>query len=405
LGALGCALRLVHGVSRTEGHAPVATPQQSSPSRRWSSLAGWSLAGALGALSAYAYHTGRLAPLVLAALVALRLGGDRVAWRRAAPGLVVAALTGLLVLVPLLRFVAGDFAGYNRRTAAVAFYTNEDAGVHAPLLLLLRNAERYLLMWHVAGDANGRHHAPGAPMVDVVTGTLLLVGLALAARGDSRARLVLVWVGLGLVPGLLSTGAPHAMRGLPALAPACALAGLGLAWLTRDREPDPRSTASRRRRLLLALLSLVLAASLALNLNLYFHQMTRDPQVEGAFDVPETAMGRLVHAHTAAPELQHVRVFLPAGVRESEVVRFLGAGAQPGYFDVDEGLSAPPGAQALLLLPAEASVDVRAAAVAALGPGARELDAPRSADGRPLLVVYGVGQGAEEFLRVAFDRR
>ncbi|HWQ12167.1 MAG TPA: hypothetical protein VNL77_05170, partial [Roseiflexaceae bacterium] len=235
LAAIGFALRQLDQGPKTKDRTGTSGVTQAG----WfsvfgpSSSVGWPLAGALSGLAAYAYHTGRLTPLLLVGVTAARLGRDRAAWRRVAPGLMAAALAGLLVLAPLLRFVAGDFRGYNRRTGAVAFYNDQDAGVHAPLLLLLRNGERYLLMWHLAGDRNARHHAPGAPMLDPAAGALLALGLLLAflARRERPSAALLAWLALGLLPGMLSTGAPHAMRALPALAPACAVAGGALVWL------------------------------------------------------------------------------------------------------------------------------------------------------------------------------
>jgi 4-amino-4-deoxy-L-arabinose transferase-like glycosyltransferase len=409
LAAIGFGLRGIDdGRATTGSRGGTAEPTSQVVGARWP-VVRLCLAGVLAGLAAYAYHTGRLAPVTVAALVTLRLGWNRAAWRRATPGLVAAAVVGLVILTPLLRFIAEDFQGYNRRTGAVAFYNDEDAGVHAPLLLLLRNGERYLLMWHVVGDQNGRHHAPGAPMVDPVTGGLLLVGVGLALlRRGGPGTMLLAWLALGLVPGMLSTGAPHAMRALPALAPAAVLAAWGLAWLTQGRgarttDRRPPTTDYRPRSFVIGLSSVVLLTSLAYNTWLYFGQMPRDPRVQEAFDVPETAMGRVVRAHATAddPALRAVRVFLPAGARRSDVVRFLTSGAEVGFFDVGEGLSAPPGEQALLILPAGASPEMRATGLAALGPGARELAPPRYPAGAPVVLALGVGDDAERLLRAA----
>ena len=363
--------------------------------RAWARGALLGLAGAIAALAAYAYHTGRLTPLLLTALVVCLLGRDRLAWRRAASGLALALLLGLLVLAPLLRFIADDFAGYNRRTSAVAFSTIQDAGVHAPLLLLLQNARSYALMWHVAGDRNGRHHLPGAPMVDAVTGALLLGGLALAARRrGTPLTLLTLWLTLGLVPALLSAGAPHAMRSLPALAPACLLAGGALAALLRELQ----RRGSRR----LAVLGggALLAASCALNGWQYAVQMPRDPAVQEAFDVPETMMGRLLAAQRADPG--QVTVCIPAGARANEVVRFLGAGAPVALFDPDRGCSGPAASSTLLAISAGADEALVARARAALGPGVVELDPPRYPDGRPIVRLFGVGDAAARLARQTF---
>jgi 4-amino-4-deoxy-L-arabinose transferase-like glycosyltransferase len=394
LAAVGFALRALASVERSTFDV-----------RRSTFDVQLALAGALAGLAAYTYHTGRLAPLLLAGVTAAWLGRERTAWRRAAPGLAAAALAGVLVLTPLLRFVGQDFRGYNRRTGAVAFYNDQDAGVHAPLLLLLRNGGCYLLMWHVAGDRNARHHAPGAPMLDPAAGALLALGIALAllARRERPARVLLAWLALGLLPGVLSTGAPHAMRALPALAPACVLVGAALAWLTRRTPPHRWSLVVGR----WSLVGLALASSFGLSAWLYFVQMPHDPRRQEAFDTPETIMGQLARAaQTAAdPALRQVRVFLPSGAHASDVVVFLTADVEAGAFDLEAGLSAPPGGQALVLLPAGAPAELRRAALAALGPGARELRGPQEPDGRPILLAYGLGDAAARLLEEVAGRR
>lgn len=368
---------------------------------RLRALAGMALSGALAGMAAYAYHTGRLAPLALAALTALRLGHDGRAWRRAAPALAAAMIAGLLVLAPLLRFIVEDFDGYNRRTGAVAIVNSEDLEQRAPLLLLFNNGMRYLLMWHVSGDPNGRHHAPGAPMLDPLAGTLLAVGAGLAVvRRRPDARVPLIWAALALLPGIFSTDAPHAMRSLGALAPACMLAGAALDSIHRIA-----SGTAPRRRTIATIAPAILAVSLAFNTWLYFGVMPRDPAVYREFDLVETAMGRAARAPAASadPEVQAVQVYLDRRVAGRDVVRFLTTGLTIGVFD-GARLSQPAGRSALVLLLPDAAATERAAALAALGPSARELVAPRFPAGEaPLFIAYGVGDGAQRLLEETFD--
>lgn len=369
-------------------------------STRWRMTAGMALAGALAALAAYAYHTGRLAPLVFALLTALHLGRDMRAWRRALPGLAAAAVAGMIVLLPLLWFIASDFEGYNRRTGAVAI-GNSQSLEKRTIALVLDNVTRYLGMWHIAGDPNGRHHASGAPMLDPLAGACFAVGVGLAVvHWRTRALIPLVWLALALIPGIFSTNAPHAMRSLGALAPACMLAGMALDTLVE-------SASVRWRRVVPAIVVGTLTLSMGFNVWLYFVSMPRNPAVYAEFDLTETAAGRV--ARTAAqaddPRLRAVRVFLDRRLIAQDTVRFLTLDVTVSVFDGVQ-LSGAVDGDALLILPPDAADDERAAALAALGPAARTLEAPLLPNGEaPLLLAYGVGDGAQQLLAETFPAR
>ena len=63
------------------------------------------------------------------------------------------------------------------------------------LAVLWENLKRHLLMFHFEGDPNGRHNIPGAPMLDVISGVLMLAGLVIAAFHWRRAAFIVlpVW--------------------------------------------------------------------------------------------------------------------------------------------------------------------------------------------------------------------
>lgn len=368
---------------------------------RWRALAGMALAGALAALAAYAYHTGRLAPLVFAALTVLRLGRDAGMWRRALPALGAAAIAGVIVLLPLFAFIASDFAGYNRRTGAVAI-GNAQRLEKRTAALVLDNIAHYLGMWHIAGDPNGRHHAPGAPMLDPLIGTCFAIGVGLAVAGwRSKAFVPLLWMALALIPGIFSTNAPHAMRSLGALAPSCMLAGMALDALVRSA----RSAGVQQRFIAPVVVAGTLVASLVFNVWLYFGVMPRNPAVYNEFDQTETAAGRVVRAAATAddPRLRAVQVFLDRRLIGRDTVRFLTSDLTVGVFD-GVRLSETVTGDVLLILPPDASDEERKAALAALGPSARELPPPLLPDGEtPLFLAYGVGDGAQQLLNETFS--
>lgn len=370
--------------------------------RAWR-IGGMAAAGLCAGLAAYTYHTGRFTPLILAVLTMFRLGWSRAAWRRAVPGIAAALLVGMLTLLPLLQFIARDFAGYSRRVDMVALLSSNDLDLRSPVSLLERNFSTYLLMWHVHGERNGRHHAPNAPMLDPLAGALLLVGAGLVLRWwrQPRMPMMLAWIGLALLPGLFSTDAPHAMRSLPTLAPAIILAAVGLDALLHGGHA--RLPA---RRLVTGLVAGAFMLSLAFNTWLYFVTMRNDPRVYNEFEPPLTAMAHVASApfQTSDPALQQVRVFLPVKVMLKDPVRFLCANLPVGLYG-SNSLASPPGNEALLLLPPDASPADQAAALKALGPGAHALPrVPVDPGGQPLFLAYSLGTRGEQLIHAALPQ-
>ena len=358
----------------------------------------FAFAGLLGGLAVYAYHTGRVAPLALGAVAVIRLGSSPAAWRRAAPGLAVAAVVGALTVAPLAAYILGDLDGYNRRVGSVSVLDNNDPQVHSPAGLVLGNLGRYLLMFHVQGDSNGRHHMPEAPMLDPMAGLLLALGLGVAftqARRQPGAATVLALGAVYLIPGVFSGNAPHAMRSLGTLAPAAMLAGLGLSAVL----PQHSTAASWKLRSRKLQAALVLGASLLFNAWLYFGVMRVEPRVYGEFDLVETAMGRVAAAPLASadPELRAVRVYLPDKLRDEDTVRFLTWG-QPTYGY--SGAPLPGSGPALVLLPGDASAAAQSEAMAALGSGALALGPTPSYPGtsQPIMLAFGRGAAAARLL-------
>lgn len=361
-------------------------------------IGGAMLAGLCAALAVYAYHSGRMAPIIMAVLTTLRLGSSLVLWRRALPALIAAILVGLITLAPILSFIADDYDDYNRRVSYVSVVNSSDPTMHAPLLLVLQNTQRYLLMWHVNGDANGRHHAPEAPMIDPIAGACLLLGMgiALVGWGHRKTYIIVIWIALGLIPGIFSIEAPHAMRSLGALAPACILAGLGLAAILQVIQ-----TIATRRFVTLFAGSCVLIVSLVGNTWLYFWQMAHDPLVYNEFDIATTTMARIARLpfETNDPALRDVKVYLPAELDRKDIKRLLTSRVPTEAFSRNQ-LSTPPGEQAIILLPSNAPPERREAALAALGPDATQLAVvphyPNS--DQPIFIAYGVGDQAHRLL-------
>ncbi|GAB4430687.1 MAG: hypothetical protein OHK0015_16210 [Chloroflexi bacterium OHK40] len=311
--------------SRAGGEAQRAT---ALPALR--SLGACLLAGALLGLAAQTYHTGRITPLAALWLALLLLLREPRAWRGWMAGASAAALGLTLTVAPLAAYAITRPGDFNERVGAVFLLGEEALRAQAPLAALDANLGRHLRMFTVEGDANGRHHAPFRPLLDVISGVGLLAGVAALLRRPDPwpARFLLGALGIGLLPGLLAVDAPHAMRSSGALAPACIIAATGWAELWRILAPSRPTLAWR-------LAPLILVGGLiGLNAGLYFVVMPRDPQVFGGFYPVQSWMGIY-----AGRQDGDGRIYVPRTVRDHPSFRFLAAGRPVGVF---EGGSAEP---------------------------------------------------------------
>lgn len=261
----------------------------------------WSLAagGVSVGVATQTYHSGRVVPLVAALLVALVLRRDRRGSRRWLTALAPLILGFFVVAWPVVVYALRQPAAFNDRVGDVFLLRSAAANARAPLSALDDSIGRHVLMFHVRGDENGRHHAPGRPMLDGVTGLGFLVGcFALLRRpGDVSSRFLLGALAIGLLPSLLAVEGPHAMRSIGAAPFACAIAAFG--WEAVGRRWDARRGT-------FAAAGLV-AATLVLNYRIYFVVMPVDPRVweTGSYPV-HTQIGAFLREKAARQGRQSV---------------------------------------------------------------------------------------------------
>lgn len=316
-------------------------------SGRDSIIAGFGAGMALG-LSLYTYHPARLMPLAAMLWVTLNLGRNWAAWRRALPGIITTAVVALLIVSPLLNYWFTRTQDFNQRVGQVSLLdrTNSEFALTTDLN---QNLVRYTLMWHVQGEENARHNIPGTPMLDPLTGFLFLIGLLLLLRkGQAKIGLALfALLGVGLIPGMLSTEAPHAVRTVDAIAPALLIATYAGLRLTTALADQP---ARLRRSMIsvgVAIIGIINAAS-------YFGHVPYDPRVWKAFHYTnETGMGQAIHDGACAGP-----AFVPEKFAATEVLRYLATGHEVRAFEPEAPpTQLPPGA--CLFLAGDSSADLR----------------------------------------------
>jgi hypothetical protein len=157
--------------------------------------------------------------------------------------------------VPFLSYYLSQPSAFWARTSEVSIF-----GSAHPVSSILTNTVRHALMFHWMGGTFARDNFPGLPMVDLLTGALLIAGLfVMIRRRDASARLLGCTFLLNLAAGVFSVsqeGAPYIYRTAAVIIPGFLIVGLGLQWLF-DKTGTPGLVIST-------------AVIMALNVYLYF---------------------------------------------------------------------------------------------------------------------------------------
>ena len=183
-------------------------------------------------LGLYTYTAARVLLLVPVAFVVVE-GAIAAARRRAAAprepgadwlprlaGLAVAGATCLVVAIPLGVAAWQNPSVVGGRTDQVSLLAAPPQGEKAapPLQRLARNAQLVVRDFYDRGDLNARHNLPGRPVNDPLLAVLFTAGClaCLWQIRRPRARLLLGWLVVMLLPTLLSSEAPHSLPPRPA---------------------------------------------------------------------------------------------------------------------------------------------------------------------------------------------
>ncbi len=151
--------------------------------------------------------------------------------------------TLVLTVNPLLHFAVNNWDEFTYRMRQASILTKRD---QADLVQAVwTTTEKHLLMFHVQGDANGRHNLPGEPMLDPLMGVLFILGVGILLMRPFRLAnlLMLLLFPATLAGGILSVDfeAPQALRAIgviPILAYVCTLAIMAL-WREAERALTP----------------------------------------------------------------------------------------------------------------------------------------------------------------------
>ena len=249
-------------------------------------------------------------------------------------------------------------------------------------------------MFNYRGEPNARHHAPGWPLLDAITGVLFVIGLALTIGAALRFRFAplftLGWFLALLAPSIVSVDAPSAVRAQDAAPAAYLLAALGLVALwERLRALDaPRLL----RRAAPAIVGAALAAAIGINLWVYFGFMAHSPAVLRKFQyVGETRAGLAIRAarERDPATVAYLPPFFLSNGDSYNVLQFTSGGAT--MREIPNDPSALPSGPLLIVVPRgeEQNFDQQIAAARriATAAGLREVPGEQPPGGGPVTYV------------------
>ena len=258
-------------------------------------LAGGSLAAGL-----YTYLGFRFVPIVVLFFLVYIAAAQWRLLRNNVPGLVIYAVSFIAVVAPLGQFAIRHQDLFLERTRAISVFNEIDRDhSYEPLT---SNIAATFKMMNVAGDRNGRHNLPGAPMLDGVSAALLVLGVAVSLWSfrSWREGGMLGWLVLAVAPGAftISSENPSAIRDIGALPPLFLLVGLAVNVLYRSL------SATRAGLMLFGVAAVSMAgASAGINYHDFFDRQAHNQNVYDSFQPPYTRIGEIIADRSGAEDV------------------------------------------------------------------------------------------------------
>ena len=254
-------------------------------------ISDYGFAGVSLGLSMWFYTSLRMFPLVVGFLLLHHLIFQRPVIRDFIGRVAVMTLVALVVAAPVVQFAIDESEQFFARADTTSVFTLVPRDQVADRLQ--DSLVQHALMFHAKGDPNPRHNIPGEPMLDFLSGILMLLGLGIALWRWRDVALISLpfWVFFMILPGVLTVPweAPQSLRAIsviPAVAAMCALvitviwsAGRSAPWVSVRRAATP---------FVLALLGTIAY----LNVDTYFGEQADNPEVFASFSTNETLMSR-----------------------------------------------------------------------------------------------------------------
>jgi 4-amino-4-deoxy-L-arabinose transferase-like glycosyltransferase/DNA-binding beta-propeller fold protein YncE len=266
-------------------------------------LLDYTLAGMTLGFGLCFYFSFRLFPVVicffLGALWLTRHDLVRSSWR----GFLILILGAVIAAMPVIQFAVTQpeaFWGRLQTTSILQGKTIQEA-----IKSVAQTTREHLLMFNYQGDRNGRHNLSGAPMLDPIAGSLLVLGTALSLARLRRpaSLLLLVWLLFMLAPGIFSLDfeSPQSYRSIGSLPAVYLLAAVPIQALWQEwdkRKADKPGSEAKWYKFREAFFAIPLVMGLAVigyyNYHIYFDLQPKSFDSWSVFSTPETIVGNVM---------------------------------------------------------------------------------------------------------------
>lgn len=211
-------------------------------------LAEYLAAGVIGGLGFYTYFSYRIVPLIAGVVFInywaylkkdFHLSEYEHARNQLLRGFTLVFLTVTIMTLPLMFYFYGHPGDFLKREGApISVFDQQN-----PIKELIMSITKTLGMFNFSGDWNRRHNIPSWPMLSLPVGILFAVGFLrelihwLKRKHGHFSNLhtfLLSWFFIMLLPGFLSTEAPHGLRTIGVLPVVMIFAAQGFMWLANS---------------------------------------------------------------------------------------------------------------------------------------------------------------------------
>ena len=249
----------------------------------------FAFAGATLGLGMWFYASFRLFPLVIAFIILHQLILGRSNRRRFIRNVLLMAVAAFIVAAPVVQSAIVDSERFFSRTNNTSVFTQYSPGEALDQVRI--GLGKHALMFNYKGDPNPRHNLPGAPMLDFLSGILMILGMGVAfARWRNVALVVMpFWIFFMIMPGVITLPfeAPQSLRSIVVIPAVVVLTTLALAAVWWAGTSAPWRPIRQLTPFFVAFLLAVIAIS---NLSTYFGAQASNPEVYAAFSTDETLM-------------------------------------------------------------------------------------------------------------------
>ncbi len=223
-------------------------------------------------------------------------------------GLIICLVVALLISSPIIFYALTHSAQFMGRSNQVSIFNNVPKNQLLPVLW--SNFKLTIYQYTVWGDGNGRHNLPTVPLLDFLSSIFCTLGLGFVCfdfiasfallpvfgrrvfvEQRSLNFLNLCWLGIMIMPGVLTIEAPQALRTLGA-APAIFI--FAVIFIDNAWKLFTKLFGATWELIFVILVLVSLIPIAAANFDIYFHRQFANWDVWRSFSTTEMAQGEYI---------------------------------------------------------------------------------------------------------------